>query len=232
MHIHRPAAEPRDDTTARLRELGFTDQDIAGLWKWLHGKARGIAGFLGFERGSQEEAELSQVAAVELVQCVANFDPAMVPPGGSAVGLLRGYATQFIRPELIREAKRIRNGGTYHSRDESMYPPVKVEGLPVRQSEDGLTEVAIVDYRGEEPEDRPAIDLTRLLAALSPVERKVITLRHGLAGDEPLTEDETAQAVRLTREQVEEVEADALDAMYQAGFDGAGFGVAEEREAA
>ena len=53
-------------------------------------------------------------------------------------------------------------------------------------------------------------DLARLLAFLNPREREILSLRFGLAGDQPLTLDEVGRQFNVTRERIRQIEAKAL----------------------
>ncbi len=52
--------------------------------------------------------------------------------------------------------------------------------------------------------------LRKLLAQLSPRERRVLELRYGLAGEQPRTLDEVGQAFNVTRERVRQIESHTL----------------------
>jgi RNA polymerase sigma factor (sigma-70 family) len=53
-------------------------------------------------------------------------------------------------------------------------------------------------------------DLRQLLAFLNPREREILSLRFGLAGDQPLTLDEVGRQFDVTRERIRQIEAKAL----------------------
>jgi RNA polymerase sigma factor (sigma-70 family) len=53
-------------------------------------------------------------------------------------------------------------------------------------------------------------DLNKLLAFLNPREREILSLRFGLAGDQPLTLDEVGRQFNVTRERIRQIEAKAL----------------------
>lgn len=72
-----------------------------------------------------------------LVRTARLFDPARVPEGGDVHGAFRGYASHFIRGECKREARRLRNGGTYHTRREELHDPVSLESIADRRTPDG-----------------------------------------------------------------------------------------------
>jgi RNA polymerase sigma factor (sigma-70 family) len=53
-------------------------------------------------------------------------------------------------------------------------------------------------------------DLAQLLAFLNPREREILSLRFGLAGEQPLTLDEVGRQFDVTRERIRQIEAKAL----------------------
>ena len=98
--------------------------------KWARSIARGVRADFGFLKGSQEEQELEAEAYLALCRKAHSFDPSRVPPGGDPAGAFRGYASSYIRCECRREARRLKNGGTYHTRNESGLQTIEVEDLP------------------------------------------------------------------------------------------------------
>lgn len=77
----------------------------------------------------------------------------------------------------------------------------------------------LLDILPAEQFTRPDVEITRkisreqlqkALAVLTPRERKVISLRFGLDGDEPLTLREVGEAVGVSRERARQVEEEAL----------------------
>jgi RNA polymerase primary sigma factor len=77
-----------------------------------------------------------------------------------------------------------------------------------------LTE-AIADSRTPSPEDAlfnesEQAKIVRLLDALDERESKILRMRHGLDGEEPMTLKEIGAAIHLTRERVRQIECEAL----------------------
>ncbi len=77
-----------------------------------------------------------------------------------------------------------------------------------------LTE-AIADPRTPSPEDAlfnesETAKIVRLLDVLDERESKILRMRHGLDGQEPMTLKEIGAAIRLTRERVRQIECEAL----------------------
>lgn len=121
--------------------------------QWAARVARGVARYCGFRRGSQERAEVEATAAYHLVRKARLFRAELVPPGGDADMLFRGWVHASIRAECLREARRLRGGGTFRSPRAGRH--VRVEGLPVRRTADGFAEVDLPARAGG-AEDEPA----------------------------------------------------------------------------
>jgi RNA polymerase sigma factor (sigma-70 family) len=73
----------------------------------------------------------------------------------------------------------------------------------------------VADDNAEAPFDAAALSLARddlqdLLDYLNPREREILSLRFGLAGDQPLTLDEVGRRFNVTRERIRQIEAKAL----------------------
>lgn len=104
---------------------------------WARIVARGVCRGGGFPRGGQEERDLEQTAAAELVRKLPAFDPGQVPPGGDPDMAFRGWVRPFLKCACDREALRLRNGGTYRT---TRTPPVPVgDGVgDARPADDGF----------------------------------------------------------------------------------------------
>ncbi len=91
--------------------------------------------------------------------------------------------------------------------------PLSLE-TPVGESE----EITLLDLLQEEQdlEFLKEIDLEPLLGVLNEKEREVIHLRYGLGGIDPLTLDEVARHMQLSRERVRQLEARAINKMRKA----------------
>ena len=65
----------------------------------------------------QELLDLISTAHVALLELIASdtFDQSQVPAGGSLSGAFRGWAYLTIRCACVREAMRMRGGGTFHT---------------------------------------------------------------------------------------------------------------------
>jgi hypothetical protein len=97
---------------------------------WAENIARLIARHKGFGPRSQEADDLVAVAYLTLIELSLVFDPSRVPDGGDEGGQFRGWSHPWIRNRCERETKRLRNGGTYHSRREKGQPVLRIVPLP------------------------------------------------------------------------------------------------------
>lgn len=97
--------------------------------KWARMIARGVRKAFQFIPGSQEEQDLEATAFLAIVELAKRFDPTKVPPGGDPVGAFRGWAAIEVRCRCQREARRLRNGGTYNTRREIAGRALVVERL-------------------------------------------------------------------------------------------------------
>ena len=222
------------DSAPRVRAISATDNRACGIviadqMKWARAVARGIRRHYRFLSGSQEEKDLEAVAHLMLCRCAAKFDPSKVPEGGDPVGQFRGWAHPFLRGECQREARRLRNGGTYNTRRESGRDPVMVEDLP-RRRENGDEEyvdladhrvpyVDLADHRNEaaaiaaasEPTSEADLALVgAVFAVLDPREQLTLSLRHGVGVGFCHTYREIAEVLCVTKDQVREIEAAAV----------------------
>lgn len=122
---------------------------------WAKKVAASISRDQRFPAGSQEEEELKAVAVLTLFRRAPDFDPARVPPGGNAEALFRGWLHRCIVGACVREARRLRTGGTMHSANTRASASIRVGPLPVHDAE-GFEEIAIEDQRETPEPDEPA----------------------------------------------------------------------------
>ncbi|HEV3438070.1 MAG TPA: hypothetical protein VG122_11965 [Gemmata sp.] len=96
---------------------------------WARMIARGVRQAFQFVPRSQEEQDLEATAFLAIVELAQRFDPTKVPPGGDPIGAFRGWAAIDVRCRCQREARRLRNGGTYNTRREKAGKALVVERL-------------------------------------------------------------------------------------------------------
>jgi RNA polymerase primary sigma factor len=105
-------------------------------------------------------------------------------------------------------------------------PPTKVEDLLKLARETvsleapmGETEASLADFIEDDPTRQPEAiaaekimkeDLQRTLAGLPERERRIIELRYGLSGNEPMTLEQVGQAFGVTRERIRQMEIKTL----------------------
>ena len=82
------------------------------------------------------------------------------------------------------------------------------DGNPLTWGDIIATEDTIADDLDLKIRSAKAIDIIN--SALTPRERKIITLRYGLNGDAPITQRETAERLKISRSYVSRIEAAAL----------------------
>ncbi|MBA4191333.1 MAG: hypothetical protein C0467_25405 [Planctomycetaceae bacterium] len=116
--------------------------------EWAQQVARRVSGRYRFEGRSQEQADLESVATLELVKRAPKFDFKRVR-GGRVVDAFRGWLEQYIVSQCRREARRLRNGGTYHTRRE-------VEGVALVAVELGDDDVDLEEAEVDEEVVAPA----------------------------------------------------------------------------
>lgn len=208
------------DADTRTRRLARAEATLgppgcrAELLKWARVIARGVSDAFGFSRGSQEQKELEAFALAALWDRAGTFDPARVPPGGDFVGAFKGYAHPSLNFGCRQHADRLRNGGTYHTREYGL-PPVVVDPLPRRRSDDGdgdeYIDVPDREPNTPDPSDEVGELAAELLDELRPAERLTLSLIHGLPPATcSHTHAEAARALGTTRARVKDIEAAAL----------------------
>ena len=123
--------------------------DVTPHIEWASRIARRIAKGYRFVPGGQEEQELIGCAHLVLVRKSHTYEPAREVYATECGALFRGYVSQTVTTECRREARRIRNGGTYHTREEIDGVTLSVEAMGRMVLEDG-TAWEPADYRTAE----------------------------------------------------------------------------------
>jgi hypothetical protein len=141
--------------------------DVRDHLSWAEGVARGVGLAYMIRPGSQEAADLAQVAYLTLLRYARAFDHERVPAGGDPAGAFRGYCHRDVRKEVQREARRLRNGGTYRTRRE--VPGVSLLAIPTSDFDEASDpfEVAEPQHRAEAlPDPDPAEPPSRFCVCL------------------------------------------------------------------
>lgn len=124
---------------------------------WAKNIATKIARWQGLS--GQEADEVRGIAVLTLVRKAATFTPRVgYSFHETRDGHFRGWIHISIRAECLRECKRLRGGGTFHTpRSDKVLNPETglvetqslptIERLPCRRTAEGIEEVEIADYR-------------------------------------------------------------------------------------
>ncbi|VTT98957.1 unnamed protein product [Gemmataceae bacterium] len=86
--------------------------------EWARGVARRVRHIYQFAPGGQEQDDLESVAVLELFKRAGRFQFTRVRRGSTVLDAFRGWLEQYIVSQCRREGRRLRNGGTYHTRRE------------------------------------------------------------------------------------------------------------------
>ena len=95
-----------------------------------------------------------------------------------------------------------------HTRTISLQRPALEDGET--ELGDMIADTSAADVTETVAETMDSEALSRALDRLSPRTRRIIELRYGLAGGEPMMLEAVGRAVGLTRERVRQLEADGL----------------------
>jgi hypothetical protein len=138
---------------------------------WAARIARGIGGSNGLVPGGQEVADLISAAHLTLVRLRLAFRPGLVPPGGSADGLFRGWLHKSVRRDVLQELKRLRCHGF------PLYRADRYTCLPLPLIIDaGREECPLPDTRRTPDPDAP-LDLAELIGRAGLSARQAAALR-------------------------------------------------------
>lgn len=122
---------------------------------WATGVAAAVARAFNF-RG-QEREDVVSVALLTLCELVirpagdGGFDPARVPAGGDPAQAFRGWAYRWVRTACVREAERLRGGGTFNTKR----PGKLVVADPLGDSDERVGD----GHEATEPRDRTPAEL-------------------------------------------------------------------------
>ena len=144
---------------------------------------------------------LRLVAHVAKKYYTATFDPLRTSKFSS-------YASRCIENELRMELRRTRREGTQISLQEPL------EGSEGQLTlADTLPDPTVMEDRCENRAD--AVHLRKLVEKLPPRERELLTMRYGLQGQKPCTQQEVAQRLGISRSYVSRIEKRALEVLSQ-----------------
>lgn len=150
--------------------------------------------------GGQDD--LISIGTIGLIKAVDTFDPARASKFSS-------YASRCIENELRMELRRTRREGVQTSLQEPL------EGSDGQLTlADTLPDPTVMEDDCEQRAD--AARLRRMVEALPPRECRLLTLRYGLGGCPPQTQQEVAQQLGISRSYVSRIEKRALDRLQKA----------------
>lgn len=150
---------------------------------------------------SQED--MVSIGCIGLIKAVDTYDACRARRFSS-------YASRCIENELRMELRRRRREGTTVSLQEPLEGGG--DGAPLTLA-DTLQDDADM---AQECENRSEwAQLRRYVQALPPRERRVLALRYGLGGGAPLTQQQTAEQLKISRSYVSRLEKRALTVLQQ-----------------
>lgn len=150
---------------------------------------------------SQED--MVSIGCIGLIKAVDTYDACRARKFSS-------YASRCIENELRMELRRRRREGTIVSLQEPLEGGG--DGAPLTLA-DTLQDDADM---AQECENRSEwAQLRRYVQALPPRERRVLALRYGLGGGAPLTQQQTAEQLKISRSYVSRLEKRALTVLQQ-----------------
>lgn len=153
--------------------------------------------------GSQED--MVSIGCIGLIKAVDTYDACRARKFSS-------YASRCIENELRMELRRRRREGATVSLQEPLEGGGDANGAPLTLA-DTLQDDADMT---QECENRSEwAQLRRDVQALPPRERRVLELRYGLGGGAPLTQQQTAEQLKISRSYVSRLEKRALTALQQ-----------------
>lgn len=145
--------------------------------------------------------DLISIGTIGLIKAVDTFDPLRTSKFSS-------YASRCIENELRMELRRTRREGTQISLQEPL------EGSDGQLTlADTLPDPTVMEDRCENRAD--AVHLRKLVEKLPPRERELLTMRYGLQGQKPCTQQEVAQRLGISRSYVSRIEKRALEVLSQ-----------------
>ena len=152
---------------------------------------------------SQED--MVSIGCIGLIKAVDTYDACRARKFSS-------YASRCIENELRMELRRRRREGTTVSLQEPLEGGGEGSGAPLTLV-DTLQDDADM---AQECENRSEwAQLRRYVQALPPRERRVLALRYGLGGSAPLTQQQTAEQLKISRSYVSRLEKRALTVLQQ-----------------
>lgn len=190
----KPMSHPEQEACVRLAKQG----DRTARHRLITRNMRLVAHKTRQFRGKVRDMEdLLSVGMIGLIKAVDSYDPARGTP-------FANYACQCIENEVRMHLRRDQR----HRSETSLDLPVSSEAGD-RTMLDVLVEAD--DLASEVTRRLEALEATRLVDLLTPLEREVIESRYGIRGGPILTQREVAERRGVSRPYISRVERRALD---------------------
>jgi len=177
------------DTSARLRLIEHNLRLVSHIVRKYYGS-----------KGSSEE--LLSIGCVGLIKAVDTFNSA----NGARFGT---YASRCIQNEILMHFRSLKKQSLEVSMDEAV--DMDRDGNPLTYMDIIRCEDTIADDIDRNIRTLRALSYIR--DNLSDRDRKIIVMRYGLDGNDPLTQRETAEIMGISRSYVSRIEKTVLEEM-------------------
>ena len=201
LHVVNSGSFPKPLSAAEERAYLVTFRekgDMAARNKLIEHNLRLVAHIIKkYYSATREQDDLISIGTIGLIKAVDSFDPARTSRFST-------YAARCIENEILmnfRADRKNQNNVSIHE--------------PIENGEDGLTYEDVVSdprHMDEDVEDvQEAAQLRALVQrSLSGRDRQIIVLRYGFGGQPPMTQQQVAQLLGISRSYVSRLESRTL----------------------
>lgn len=182
----------------------YKNGDLKARDKLIHHNLRLVAHIVKkYYAGSLEQDDLISIGTIGLIKAVKSFD-------NSKCARFATYAARCIENEVLmtlRAGKKTQN-------NVSIQEPIECDkdgnSLTIN---DVVSDNSFIDEDYESKEEREK--LYAVVAELCGRERQIIILRYGLSNIKPLTQQEVADILKISRSYVSRIEKKALERLHE-----------------